>query len=560
MAGNKKDNIEKELEKLKENMESNEDSKKKEVDTKTPIKKIAKEDKKLIDEPKPPKKEGFLGKLKKIRENPEKKDESIKEPKRKNKPKKRGLFGNLKKKTKKEEIKQTIVRNVDLKGGVQYDENIITPDEFNVIEEDEKKTAEEEVKENPVKLSEKNTEANIVDQIMMKVERIEGKIGAMNEMDKSTQERISNLSEEIGELRSSVLEKERTLNKIETQSKRVIDAFEEINPENFMKELEKKEEEIVKNQALIESLSFKQKELKENTKKLENIMEKVKSFENLVEISEKIEGKFSQIEENKKYTSRLASKVENIFSELNNRLKDLRDSIEKIDMNEETIKELMKSVDMMEMKIEKIVTKDKLEEIKKSIEEKMKNNKIDFEDKIYDLKDFLEDIISKSGGIKLLKARQIMPWRIEMEKKMNEIEKLLGSSKSDIIKIGNFRRELEELKINVKGLDRSDFKREMEGLKKDVRRVEKMFQRKSEEKPVKNIVEKIVPRQEVPVVSTVKSIQIANKPTEEIPVNVEKWMTENLNKGFSSEELKESLRRGGYDPSFVDIFLAKKTK
>ncbi|MCK4634911.1 MAG: hypothetical protein KAT37_03490 [Candidatus Aenigmarchaeota archaeon] len=529
LAIKKKDDIEKELEKLKEDMEDSEDSKKKEIDTK--------------------------------------------EPNKKEKPKKEGLFGKLRKRIKKdskkkkeEDIKQDIVMDsTSEKGGIAagYNENVMTPDDFNDIEKDEKTI--ENIEKVDAKGPEKPlSEANVIDQMMMKIERQAGRIIAIDDMNKSIQERISNLSEEIGELRSSVLEKERTLNKIETQSKRVIDAFEEIEPENFKKELNKKEEEIIKNQAQIESLLLKHKELKDTIEKLENIMEKVKSFENLVEISEKIEGKFSQIEENKKYTSRLTSKVENIFSELNNRLKDFRDSMEKIDMNEETIKELMKSVDMMEIKVEKIVTKDKLEEIKKSIEEKMKNNKIDFEDKIYDLKDFLEDIISKSGGIKLLKSRQVMPWRIEMEKKMNEIEKLLGSSKSDIIKIGNFRRELEELKRNVKGLDRSDFKREMEGLKKNIRRLDRMPQKKSEEKPVKNIVvkevEKIVPKQEVPAASTAKSIQIADEPTEEIPINVEKWMTENLNKGFSLEELKESLRRGGYDPSFVDIFLAKKTK
>jgi hypothetical protein len=46
--------------------------------------------------------------------------------------------------------------------------------------------------------------------------------------------------------------------------------------------------------------------------------------------------------------------------------------------------------------------------------------------------------------------------------------------------------------------------------------------------------------------------------TKEIPVNVERWLKDNVNKGYSPEEMKESLKKGGYDPSFVDIFLSKK--
>jgi len=386
-----------------------------------------------------------------------------------------------------------------------------------------------------LKTSKRNiSELSEIEQIMMKIERLEGRIGAMDETDKTIQERISNLSEEVGELRSSILEKEKILNQIETDAKKVTDIFEEIEPENFRKELEKKEEEILKNQAQIESLIAKYKELKENIENIQKIMEKIKSFENLVDMSEKINEKFSQIEENKKYTSRLASKVENIFSELNNRMKEFKSSVEKIEMNDETIKELMKSVDTMEIKVEKIVTKEELEKIEKEIKEEIESNKTELEDKIYDLKDFLEDIVSEAGGVNILKSKKVMPWRTEIENKMNEIEKLVKNFKPDL-SATKLEREIEELKRNLK-----EIKSELRIKEKTVKQIEtpkaKIFAKKEEEKPL-----------------------IRETRTEKtIPINIENWIKENLNKGYSLDELKESLRRGGYDPSYVDIFSAKK--
>lgn len=474
--------------------------------------------------------EDSLDENKKNREEPEKTDET---------PKKKRFFGIFKGKKevkdekdaglfrkKKDEMKQNIVRGVDLKeGNVSYDDNVITPDEFSLIEESEEKEKEEdEVKEIQQASEERISETNVVDQLVMKIERIDGRISAIDEINKAINERITGLSEEIGELRSSILEKERSINEIDSQSKRVMEAFEEIEPENFRKELEKKEEEIAKTQVSIESLVIKQKEIKDALEKIQGVMEKVKSFENLVEMAGKVNDKLSQIDETKKYTSRLASKVENIFSELNNSMKDFKNSIEKVEMNDETIKELMKSLDIMEIKVEKVVTKDQFEKIEKELKEEISNNKMEIEDKLYDLKDFLEDVVTKAGGVKLLKSRDIMPWRVELENRMKELEKLVGSSRKVLTKADAFRSETEDLR-------------------KEIKRLEGMIRpsSSSRKEPKSNYHEKVL------------------KPSytiKEVPPHIEKWIKENLGRGYSADQLKESLRNSGNDPSVVDKFVS----
>jgi hypothetical protein len=111
----------------------------------------------------------------------------------------------------------------------------------------------------------------------------------------------------------------------------------------------------------------------------------------------------------------------------------------------------------------------------------------------------------------------------------------LGSSKSEVLKLGNFRKELDEVKREVKRLNTG-------------------FQKVSQRESVKPSY--------IPQGTAKTSKKSAEEPTiepiGEIPVNVEKWLSENVNKGYTLEEMKESLRRGGYDPSYVDIYFAKK--
>ena len=515
--------------------------------------------------------------------------------------KKTGLFKKLRREKK---IEQNIVTHPDSEN-VPYEENVITPGEFEEIEEKEG-TKLEEVEEN-ISRGKPEAELSPMDKLVMKVERLEGKINAMDSVDKSIQDRISELSEEIGELRSSILEKEKTLNEVESKTKEVIDVFEEVKPGEIKEELEKKEEKIVNNKAALETLAMKQKELKEEIDKIKNIMEKIKSFENLVEMSEKINEKFSQIEENKKYTSRLAAKVENIFSELNVRMKEFRDAIEKVDMNEETIKELMKSVDMMEIKIDNVVTKDELEKAKKEITENKEKKIVELEDKIYDMKDFLEDIITKAGGSKFLRSKKVMPWRMELENRIKKIEKMLESSggeefkkrirdiedkindiekKITSVKEGmkkggneNLKKELKEMKdrlkfienlkpqkIDVKASEKLKKLINTELLKRDKRFTEtsvdiekKINKLDNEFRKMKNeiIGDKKDIKYYITKVIDSKVAEIRSRITQEIPINIEKWIEENLKKGYTREELKESLKKGGYNPIYVDIYFLK---
>lgn len=193
---------------------------------------------------------------------------------------------------------------------------------------------------------------NDLDQITLKIEKIEGKIEMINEYKKNVDDKISRLSEQLGELRSMIMERERALMNIDTTYEKIKSLFEEVQPIKIQKDLEKKEREIVEVQSRADRLESLTREMVEEIKDFRKMLGSIKNVENLVSLLDKIDNKIQEVEAAKTYTDRVSGKVERIFSELSERLVNFDKNINRIENTEKLASELAKSVDSLEIKIE----------------------------------------------------------------------------------------------------------------------------------------------------------------------------------------------------------------
>ena len=203
-------------------------------------------------------------------------------------------------------------------GEVVSEANVITPEEFDKLEKKEgkKKVAEEKKEETP----EQKRNVSEIDQLVMDVEKINGRLGMMDDMRKATDEGISRLSEEIGELRSSLLQKERSFHKIEDEFSEMKELAEDIRPQKITAELAKKEEDILKLSTKVELLETKSEEQKKVFSGIQDIIKKIKNLNYLLNLSDKIKTQMMDIENNKKYTDSLrAAEMWNRYQPLSSR-------------------------------------------------------------------------------------------------------------------------------------------------------------------------------------------------------------------------------------------------
>jgi chromosome segregation ATPase len=199
-------------------------------------------------------------------------------------------------------------------------------------------------------------------------------------------ERTRQLSEEIGELRSMIMERERSFDKIKTDFDRVKDTVSGLEPTKLTKNLEKKETEIMQNEAKIEKLEALVKALSEENSRFRSLMSKIKSFENLVDISYNIDRKLSEIKGIKDYADKIASKSENVFSELNRKVSELESQKEKIKKIDELTMEMTKMLDEVTLKLTKFVKKKDLKEFDEDYKEKFEKFKTSLKTELNNLK------------------------------------------------------------------------------------------------------------------------------------------------------------------------------
>jgi chromosome segregation ATPase len=277
-------------------------------------------------------------------------------------------------------------------------------------------------------------------EITLKVERLDAKIATIDDYRKVTDEKISRISEEIGELRSTFLALDKRFSPLEMNAERALKAVSEVMPEKIRADFQKIEREILGIRAEIERMNAIIDSVRSEEKKLMEAFEKIKNVENVLDISKKIEEKIARVEEASRYADRVSAKTEVVFSELSGKLAEIERQKGKISRLDELTKELVKTLDEISLKIPK------------------------FAEKVE---------VSKLGEEILSRIKSIEPESIKMEVS-REINSKVGTLKEEVMnslrEIENVKKSLEEIpkKVESLSLELAQSKNEIEELKKSM--------------------------------------------------------------------------------------------
>ena len=278
-------------------------------------------------------------------------------------------------------------------------EPVITREEFENIEKTEQKkkllgflkSLKRDKTDHDNKAASQSDLEQKLNQLMLKTEKLEGKLEIFQSSKSESGERIANLAEEVGELRSMIFSKEDTFAKIEDEFEKVKESAAHMKPEKIHRELEDQSADVMKVQAQVELQKSRINSLEKLIQKTEKVLDKFKSYENLVDISKEIKKQVEKINDSEKYTSRMAAKTEKIFAELDNRLTEFRKYTKEIDDMNEMLRDTIKSIDSLEIKTDSKITKESFSKIK----QEQDNKTAEQDTRIKTLKDIVGAIVDK---------------------------------------------------------------------------------------------------------------------------------------------------------------------
>jgi len=243
----------------------------------------------------------------------------------------------------------------------------------------EEENQEEELEESEVEKEETNQkDSNLSSdsssaapsllKLSTEVDRLKASQEAFQEVRKSFTERFNHISEQIGELRSMILERDRTIHTLELKSVKAIDLVESIKPDKFMMDLERQN---VKIEALKANLEGNEAILDQVMEELKETRRKISFFrciEEIIKLSEEIKKGLIGIKKIEGTINIQTDKVQTIYSEMRKKIQDLDTFNSQLQESKANIEQNSKDLDILKTKIINFAEKEEVDKILEKVQ------------------------------------------------------------------------------------------------------------------------------------------------------------------------------------------------
>ena len=198
----------------------------------------------------------------------------------------------------------------------------------------------------------------------IEIEKLKAMIDSFREMQRTAEESIRTLSESIGEIRSMVFQVDGSLRELAVKMEKMEDEIAGVKPKETEKRFREMGESMEKQQVVMEKLERKTEDLASKIGEIHAMLREAGGVENLAALSKDVKKQADDIKEALKYTERMAFKTEKIFLDLSKNLQEFAVFKTRMEVLDETVKDLLKTVDALGLKVENLPTKNDLDTLR----------------------------------------------------------------------------------------------------------------------------------------------------------------------------------------------------
>ena len=269
---------------------------------------------------------------------------------------------------------------------------------------------------------EKSSGSMSIDQLSAEVDKLKAQFSSFYELQKSSTERFTRISEQIGELRAMMIERDKSSQTVEAKATQAIDMVQTVQPDKLMVEIRKIDSKVEALRANIESNENIMANIMNELKDIRNRMAVFKGIDQVMKLTDDVRKDLMSVKATEAVIARHADKVETIFSELQKKFS----TFDKID---DTIVDLDKSFKTISSEFDSIKIKITTLSNKKEVEglitkfndfEKHAANIIALSDKRFEK---LEAELKAKTEERLVKITKVTTGMEELVKKVPDLNK-----------------------------------------------------------------------------------------------------------------------------------------
>ncbi|MBU5688720.1 MAG: hypothetical protein KQA41_00615 [Candidatus Aenigmarchaeota archaeon] len=206
-----------------------------------------------------------------------------------------------------------------------------------------------------------------INKLNIELEKIKAFLDAQKDLRTATDEKLQRLTESIGELRSMLFQKESEIDKMNVKVQRIEEVFNDVKPEQYTRELQKRDKELANQNLRLEKLEKMSYDMVKDVNDMRNVFKEIGSVENLVNVSKRINEKFIKMENMLKDVEKISEKLEKHFVEINKKLEEFEEYKNKQLQIDGLSKDLLKAVDDINIKIGKLASEEEVFKLKEML-------------------------------------------------------------------------------------------------------------------------------------------------------------------------------------------------
>jgi chromosome segregation ATPase len=213
-----------------------------------------------------------------------------------------------------------------------------------------------------------NASADIV-KLGTEIDKLKAGQEAFKEVRKANSEMFTRVNEQVGELRSMIFERDRTIQTLELKAVKAADLVSSIQPEKFMTQLQKQDVKIEALKANIESNEAIMDRIMSELKEVRKKVEFFRGVEEIVKLAEEVKSELIQIKKVEGKINIETDKVETIYAEMRKRIKDLDAYNSTMQEVKAAMDQQTKDIEFLKIKISGMADKAEVDKILAKLQE-----------------------------------------------------------------------------------------------------------------------------------------------------------------------------------------------
>ena len=195
------------------------------------------------------------------------------------------------------------------------------------------------------------------------VEKLKAQFSTFFEVQKASNERFSRIQEQIGELRSMMIERDKDAQRLEAKATQAVDLVKTVQPDKFLVDLRRMDSKL---EALKANLESNENVIKNTINELKAMRDKMAVFsgmEQVIKMNDEVKGELMEIRKLQSTVERHADKVETIFMEMQKKTADFVRFSDVVKDLDKSFKHISADFDSIKVKITDFSTKKELENL-----------------------------------------------------------------------------------------------------------------------------------------------------------------------------------------------------